>query len=854
MSEPLIKKVNKKSSTLARILIGTLVVAVVAALGFGVYKFISYKQSGGVSPLEASFAHVAISSPPQGVQLEVGDSVMVESSAIGSKPFLSMELWINGELLGVQAAPVGGVHPFSTFFSWRPVETGIYSLIAAAIDIDGNKEISEQVAVFVAQSESEIELVSSDLPTVLPAPTGGGYSPPVGPGADDPTGPASIWSPSVGDWVTSLTAEVKPAAPGLFVSAGECAAVLEINDLSDNEEGFVVYRQTPSEPMWTKVATLSANFEWPWFIYVEEGIAGAVTYYVTAFNNQGESQSNLVLVNIDPTDCAAENKMAAASTLGVILQIPNIKAELVYCYMSTDGINWARWPQLGFLTPDQEDSSIEGPIMQMMQNDIGGEPVSPLMDLYMECWGWQGEELQHLGKLGAKGIKPQENGNQNVLGEGITAEIVYEINKLPDLGDFYPMGVEIKWTGDFQMNPVQMQMGSLSATSPEIPRVYLSQTTDLDLCIKHLPPGTQNFIPLLYCQPYPEYNSSEAGSLPQPYLVWDFDFFEPTCVGGISEECKTYWELLELAEENGGQVGFTIMSLRGGIKTVWNITKPNFTAFVVPPLPCIGGTQFSVRMWYRPGNEGVGVSASPGDQISKIDEGGLSPAEVHYGPYSNWETTPCNSSGLPTASLIEKVQYIDVTFNSMELIDLDDDDTQFGEDVEMYGYFRVKAPSMGHWETEHCFFPQFGCDDDGYLAGTRRNLNIADWEVTVEGGPGNGGLQVFQFGLHNLNSVYLCQSTNYLNCSFEGHKTSYKQDNNTIRVFVKEGDALTFDVYLIDDDELSDNDTVCQVIQSTPHRSLSQWGDVQNEVYTLHSIDQGSGSCNIEVTISAVNP
>ena len=109
MSEPLIKKAGMKSSAMARIIIGVVVVAaVVTVTAVIAYKFISYKSSGGIPTGETSFAQVAISSPPQGAQMEVGDSVMVEGSAIGSNPFLSMELWINGELLGVQAAPSGG--------------------------------------------------------------------------------------------------------------------------------------------------------------------------------------------------------------------------------------------------------------------------------------------------------------------------------------------------------------------------------------------------------------------------------------------------------------------------------------------------------------------------------------------------------------------------------------------------------------------------------------------------------------------------------------------------------------------------------------------------------------------------
>jgi hypothetical protein len=291
---------------------------------------------------------VAISSPPHGVQLEVGETIMVEAAAIGSLPFQSMELWINGELMGVQAAPSGGAQPFSTYFSWVPVETGIYSLIAATTD-EGNKEMSSQVVVFVTQRETGSEFVSFGSTTVLPAPSGGGYVPPDGPGASDSTGPAMIWEGSIGDWITSLTADVKPAAPELIVIEGECASELQIHDLSDNEEGFVVYRQTGILPMWVQVAALNSQQDVDWIIYTDEGMYGAVTYYVSTFNSKGESKSNLVLVNIDPTDCTSVGKSNVIGTVELTLQIPTLGAQQVYCYRSLDGLTWDRWPQFGFL-------------------------------------------------------------------------------------------------------------------------------------------------------------------------------------------------------------------------------------------------------------------------------------------------------------------------------------------------------------------------------------------------------------------------------------------------------------------------------------------------------------------------
>jgi hypothetical protein len=535
MSEPFIKE-TKKSSLLVKVVVGAVVVAAVAGLGFFGFKFISYKESGG-TPTDISFAQVAISYPSQGVQLELSDPVMVEAAAIGSNPFLSMELWINGELLGVQTAPSGGAAPFSTFFSWTPVEEGSYSLITAAIDAEGNKEISAQVVVFVAHTETGIEVPAADQfgsPSVMPPPSGGGYSPPDKPSDNESIGPASNWQGSTGDWVTSLMANVKPAAPELFATGGECGALLQFHDLSDNEEGFAVYRQVGISPTWVKVATLSSQSDLDWITYIDEGIYGAVYYYVTAFNSQGEAKSNFVLVSIDPTGCAPENEELAVGTLGLALQIPGLKAEKSYCYLSTDGVNWARAPQFGFLPPQGESVQIEIVSLNLTGEGFGEEQAVPEMSLFMECWGWEGNDLQLLGTLESTQIQPKENVLQGIPGEGIAGILEFEIEPNSYADSFFDIQFDIE--GDLPV--VLDQIGKLKAISPEIPRVYLSYTTDFELCMQHAPSDGNK---LGRCFNYLEANQDQDGNSPQPFLVWDFDDLEPNCVGGTTEQCKNYW-------------------------------------------------------------------------------------------------------------------------------------------------------------------------------------------------------------------------------------------------------------------------------------------------------------------------
>jgi hypothetical protein len=494
-----------------------------------------------------------------------------------------------------------------------------------------------------------------------------------------------------------------------------------------------------------------------------------------------------------------------------------------------------------------------------MQNDLAGELVSPQLDLLMECYGWQGNELQFLGSLRPEGLRPeelnlQENGIRIIIGEGINAEVAFELFELPDLPDIYPIGSENDWGGDILMKPLQIR--AISSVSSEIPEYILDMTTDPNICGEHLPSDAQNFLgQVLYCFPYPEYDLNKGATMPQPYLVWHnrsgeiWGFkAETVCLGGINEECKSYPELLDLAEETGGQVGFDVISMGGGISTIWQVTEADLTMFVVPPLPCTGDTQFSVRLWYQPGNEGLGVYSSQETQIGK---GIHLKTEKYYGPISNWVTIPCKPSN---ESKEEEVQYLEISFRELSTRALDDggdDYINIDEDVELYGYFRVKAPSMGHWFETPCLFDWASSCDEPMWTGSRRYLLVADWEEDEDENLLRMGPAPHHYPDHELKYLELCQATSKYSCKYDGQATSYKTNNNKLRVFVKEGDALTFEMMLVDHDSLSDDDVVCVGSFMTPSKSLSEWGNI-DDYYVIHGDMTDSGACDVDFMVKAV--
>jgi hypothetical protein len=863
MSEPFIAPVGYKTKKITLLITSILGITLIGAMVWGAITFMNYRSTGGIPPLTSAPGQVAIISPQTGAQAEAGDTLTVDVSAIGPTAYNSVELWLNGELAGVQAAALGGMQPFSTQFSWYPTDPGYHALMAVGVDANGLKVLSTQVVVLILEGEEEeTDLVSSlsAPPVVEPAAPGGASLPPGGPGEGEPVNPAGIWAGTLGDITTSLTADAKPAAPVLTAGPRECAASLFIHDLSDNEEGFVVYRQIINTPNWQKIATLSSQSQVVWLEYVDEDVSGAVTYYVSAFNSQGEAQSNPVLVNIEPTGCPDEGVPMLVESVDVALQLSEIQADMVYCYLSQNGENWSRWPLFGFLYPDEEGILPSGPLSVQRVNGSGAERSA--MPFMMECWGWQGGSLSKIGTTTAAGLQPDLTGKQMVFGEGFDVELSFAMEQVFDMSGLYPVGDEGLTALDLQMDPSLVGNLPLIPVDPDIPRVNLSVTTDREECGAHVPPKAQNFLgQMLFCFPYPQYDVDKGATIPQPYLVWGFDPV-PACAAGPGEECKSYSEILSQAEETGGEVGFELVSVRNGKSTKWSITDPYLTMFVVPPEACIGDRQFSVRLWYRPGTKGVAIGTAPEFEMYEVDEFKI-PAGLNtyfYGPFSNIVTVPCHLGSLPSPSVIEKVAYVDVSFQYLEIFDQDDGVYANGSDdfhLEVYGYFRVTSPSMGFEMEKPCF--SIICDPETYTAYKSRYVLVDKW----------GEVGHFIIAMVDPDTSFpiplfsreLCKSTTRYYCNYEGTYTGFDYQNNTVRAMVKDGDALTFEVNLMDSDELSDHDQVCYIYHTTSEKTIEEWskvdwvegtGMIQTEKVVLTGTAADGGSCEVTIELKPV--
>lgn len=792
------------------------------------YSYNQYLNSAGLAYIENQASQVSIGEPTNGAQLSLLQPVTISGLAIGPNPFTSMELWINGQLMGVQAGPADGKTPLPASFVWLPDEEGSQSLVARAIDGDGGLWTSPAVLVNVVPGEGEEEETGAGggLPADVPAvyPSAGGYSPPSAPGLDDPKAEAQPWVPTFGDWFSNLLGgdnDTIPVAPDVTADVlFECEAELNIRDLSDNENGFRVYRQLGNSADWELIDTLQAWSGAEWISYVDPGVFGSVVYYVSAFNEAGEASSGPTYA-VAPGDCHPPDPVIS-SAIAVQFQSINMlntaTPDMLYCYRSINGGIWSRWPSSDFFYPNQDGSFDLNEVMEIVQMEIDAW-LEESYSLDLECWGWYGAGLQYLGVIHYGGGSPA-TGDLSVIGDALQANLA--IKPINDLGPFYQLGGDLDpefaldLGGDFFKFLIDQQM--------QFPMVQV--TYNPDLCESHLPPEFQNlFGRILFCFPYPGFQGNDPVGNdevqnPQPYLIWDF---WNQCRDGYGIEpdgaCRSYQSYLEQAELNNGRLGFIIYDWSSAGFHQWIVEAPQFFEMTIPPNGCNGERTFSVVMFY--------------------EEDGF----TQYSPKGNDWSIECPK---PVSSVLT----VDFVFDNVTFSNLDDGDS--GEQtVEVFGYFQVSAPSsplgannflkMGAWDEQWSECP----DDTGGFSSNTPSCP-----------------QVFTNGSFNLANVPLCKSSDYTQAD-EFHcwqtignttiQDFYQTNNNRARVQITDGDGILMVANLIDWDDASANDSVCVGLYEIPAgMTVFEWDAMDGTSFSLYGMLGETGDCIVSGTIDVV--
>jgi hypothetical protein len=802
------EKIRLSRGAIIAIIVSLVILAIVAAA-----FFISRYRNASALPADSSQASVTISHPENMSQSNSGTPIEVNVNANGLQPFLSTELWINGVLEGVQAAPSGGLTSLGSQFSWIPKQAGNYSLIARAINKNNNAVTSPAVIVFINPPESgdqpdpEAGKVYS---AVLPASPGGKTSPQPPP-SGEPVSEAVSWQGSPATWVTDLTSSSAPVAPEVVASADGCKIKLAIHDLSDNEEGFAVYRQTTESPEWLHVVDLASHSGQGWIQFQENNLSGGITYYVDAFNSKGKSSSNLALVNIDPESCPPIQPAAQAPVLDLKVRDLSIEDGIsdAYCYTNPGGDQWSRWPELGFITPLEpgQDAPLLGkPILHATLDDKGINPGPQSMELKLECWGWQGGKLISLGKF----VHTLDTIKLEPIHVALTG-LAFDI--LPDIinglkYETFKLDTAVKPWISLVKDPYSVENLGYVPESDQMPV--------MSAFITYIPSACEDLIfepeyKEMMCYPMPGFNAGPGGINPQPYLAWSP--VGAVCKGYATKECfdTNWWEGFanKYPDPHNPGVHFNIINYEwdeyGDVsqektqveqyQQAWRILPNN-------PAPdwelCHNGHRFfEVEMQV---NTSLGVFTS---------------------------TSPLIAG--PCAKPLDSVQ-VEITFNSMDIENIDDGINDSTAD-NVYGQFtgRVNGqpgPTLlaGWWG---------GAEPDNEYMGSNGYIENLD--------DGNYGLANFQLCLEGPGS---CNYNLYAN---------YSYNNNKLTVTLHDGEALQLLSELYDHDQVPNDDSICNADLWVGARSIGQWASTKNEAYNL-TAPGGDANCNVSVTINAIGP
>jgi hypothetical protein len=814
------KKKISFARSLAIILPGILVILGIATAAF---FFLRYRASVKLHA-SANPSLVRISQPVNMAQFMAGVPIQVQVNAAGQSPFTTVELWINGVLEGVQVVPGGGRASTSAMFWWIPPDEGNYALVGRAIDETNGSASSQAVIVFVSQSENQNQpTAEADRanPAVLPAPSEE-YSSPEMPAGDEIT-PADEWQGSPGDWLNSLTSDSPPAAPELAVTAEGCNVKLDIHDLSENEEGFSVYRQTTNSQAWVHVTDLASHPGQDWIEYQDTNLSGGITYYITAFNSQGETSSNLALANIDPTPCPPPEPPYRLPVLHLKVKNLNIAENnaKIYCYSSLNSGQWSRWPEAGFLVGGENMQAIPllvNPLILANLDDEGVPPETQPLDLELECWGWLAGKLKLLGGFAEKIDLESPIEHHAAFEEAdfdISPEIISgaKINTF-QLGDNLP-----QLAGGYENIYDVEELGFLPESS-QMPLLHAELSYQPNDCFDSISMGPAKDDEL--CFPLPGFDYGSNGPNPQPYIVWDV--ISDSLCGARPEgyPCLSldWWKGFTAANPDPYDPGIQ-----------WYL---DYSIFYNDVYSGSEGWPYDIRQQaWRIDPDFPTIS----EQLCGNGYEIISVYLVARTSYGVIRSAPSNEVAVPCPYSKPDEVDIQVTWNTLTLNGIDDgynNDLTEDHTAEAYGVFYTTLNQYG-----------------------ARSLSLQMGYSTraegVEVPPGVDHYYELNDGAYDIAGFRLALVQYQMNeCQ---DSSCYATNHNIVTYTVHDRDQLILGVAMWDYDEHSDHDNICFGQLYIGSRSIYEWAETSNEHYDLiYPEGMGDATCVVGVTLNALFP
>jgi hypothetical protein len=402
------------------------------------------------SPQFTDHIIVSLTEPPDGESYPISAGLSVRGQAISDGSIARMELWVDGELYETYTAPEPDLGLLVHYWDWSPRTLGTHTLMVRAYNDQDGSAFSNVLHIQGVEDPGFRLIVVTQLGDTL-----AGIAAKYGVSVDD----IRAWNPSLPEAdsflpgteifirvgapatssVPSITARVlmrlnqgSPAqtisdaltAPTLSVSGVGCTASLTINDLSHNEKGFNLYRLNPGAMGFSKLASLPAHEAGDAFKYEDADLFGSYQYYVTGYDDTGESASNLVNLTITDTSCAG--KPTTVDHLGFL----TVGVDEFYLYVSVNNGAWRRFPADEFTYLKKSDNIDFGQAAKALAPNVAGD-----ISMKGEVWGMANGSATLLGMFDKsfKGNQAPASFDASAVYPSLTTKLevrgVYDVSK-----------------------------------------------------------------------------------------------------------------------------------------------------------------------------------------------------------------------------------------------------------------------------------------------------------------------------------------------------------------------------------------------------------------------------------------
>lgn len=418
----------------ARMIYGGISVVIVISLVLGA-GLLGYFHIPSVNDQVANKSNltVRIINPPSDGRYPADAAIPFLAMAQGAKTITGFEYWVDGRLVNAEP-PAPGNSPVFVVQTWRwmPIVEGEHLVTIRARDEEGKVAVSNIVRVYAEKaagyrilhtskegdtwdtlaescktSAEAIQQQNPQLDSTQPLPSGkqvwipcdplipsvppsGGSTPPLSEGG--PSSSPEAPPDKLGLWLNPGSGGL-PKAPALKAGLNGCTVHLVIQDNSQDEEGFIVYRSGASN--FERLATLGSNKKASFSYDDPVQASGALQYYVSSFNSAGEAQSDIVPVQVADGTCGGSDGASDPNLQyinGILSVAPG--TELAYLYTSLDDGPWHRLPEGDeFFTPTGGKLDLSGYLEPLLK----AYPQARIADL--DVWGWVGGEVKDLGPL-----------------------------------------------------------------------------------------------------------------------------------------------------------------------------------------------------------------------------------------------------------------------------------------------------------------------------------------------------------------------------------------------------------------------------------------------------------------------